>query len=345
MIDTATPPPDATEPAQPPTPSLARRVVLEMDRRNSWVFVALLVLIATFSVLAPDAFPTIANFRNIALDVSILLVIAVGATLVIVARGIDLSVGSVVIFSAVIGAKVMLALGGQGPGVAIVGVLACVAAGAAWGLVNAVLVTRLSIPPLIATLGTLGMALGLAQVLTEGVDIRDVPQSVMTFGSSELVGQIPSLCIIAAFVAVVGGLLLAATRFGRHTYAIGSNPEAARRAGIAVNRHLAKVYVAAGALSGLAGFMSLARFATTTIAGHGTDNLQVITGVVLGGASLFGGAGTVAGTVVGMLIPGVLRNGLVIAGLQSFWQEAATGAALVLAVYVDQLRRRARSRA
>ena len=137
------------------------------------------------------------------------------------------------------------------------------------------------------------MALGLAQIITDGVNVREVPPKLVTsIGVGRLFGQIPWLVVIAAASSSSFGVVLAATRFGRHTYAIGSNDEAARRAGINVDRHLIKVYGLAGALAGLAGYMSLARFATTTIGGHSTDNLQAIAAVVLGGTSLFGGIGT-----------------------------------------------------
>jgi len=144
---------------------------------------------------------------------------------------------------------------------------------------------------------------------------------------------------------VVGIVVLRYTRFGRYTYAIGSNPEAARRAGIRVERHLVKVYAVTGMLSGLGGAMSLARFSSTNIAGHTMDNLQVISAVVIGGTSLFGGIGTVFGSVVGMFIPTVLQNGFVIMRVQPFWQGVAVGVVLIVAVYVDQLKRRARERA
>jgi ribose transport system permease protein len=149
----------------------------------------------------------------------------------------------------------------------------------------------------------------------------------------------------AAFVVVVGGLVLHYTRFGRYTYIIGSNAEAARRAGINVNRHLMWLYAWSGLLAGVAGMLSLTRFATTTIAGHGTDSLQVITGVVLGGTSLFGGIGTVVGTVVGIFIPSVLNNGFVVMDVEPFWQEVAIGFILIAAVYIDQLKRSQRERA
>ena len=146
--------------------------------------------------------------------------------------------------------------------------------------------------------------------------------------------------LIAFAVAIVFGIILAATRFGRYTYAVGSNEEAARRAGVTVDRHLIKVYALAGTLAGLAGFLSLARFSTTTIGGHATDNLRRIAAVVIGGTSLFGGIGTILGTVFGVFIPAVLQNGFVIVGVQPFWQHIAVGAVLIVAVYLDQLRRR-----
>ena len=139
-------------------------------------------------------------------------------------------------------------------------------------------------------------------------------------------------------------LVLIFTRFGRYTYAVGSSPEACRRAGIEVGTHLVKVYTLAGLLSGLAGYLSLARFATTTLGGHSTDNLQVIAGVVIGGTSLFGGSGSVMGTLIGIIIPVMLLDGFVVLGLPPFWQQVAVGAILIGAVYFDQLRRTLRER-
>jgi ribose transport system permease protein len=173
------------------------------------------------------------------------------------------------------------------------------------------------------------------------VDERSVPfKLVDTIGTGRVGNQVPYLVIIAFAVAAVFAVLLHATRFGRYTFAIGSNEEAARRAGIRVDRHLIKVYALMGMLSGLAGFLSLARFSTTTIGGHSTDNLQAIAAVVIGGTSLFGGVGTLLGTIFGVFIPAVLQNGFVIVGVQPFWQQVAVGAVLILAVYLDQLRRR-----
>jgi ribose transport system permease protein len=312
---------------------------------TTWIILILAGMLVVFSVLEPESFATVNNMRNLATNAAILLVISVGMTFVIITAGIDLSVGAILVFAGVVSAKAMNGMGGDGAGVLLVGLLVALGAGAAWGVLNGVLITKARVPPLIVTLGTLGMALGLSLIITNGVDIRDVPARLVTsVGVGRLFGEIPWLVVIAAGVAVVFGVLLASTRFGRHTYAIGSNEEAARRAGIAVDRHLILVYGISGLLSGLAGFMSLARFATTTLGGHATDNLQAIAAVVLGGTSLFGGVGTVLGTVVGVFIPAVLQNGFVITGVEPFWRDVAVGAVLIAAVYLDQLRRRTQYR-
>jgi ribose transport system permease protein len=333
------------ERADEPEPAGVRGALRRrLTETTTWTFLILLGIVAAFAVLRFEQFATVFNFRNIAADASALLIIAVGMTFVIITAGIDLSVGSVVVFSGVIAAKVMLALGGQGWGAIGAGLLAGLVAGLAWGVVNGVLVTKARVPPLIVTLGTLGMALGSALLITGGIDVRGVPlELTTTIGIGQLAG-VPYVVIIAAVVTAIGAVTLGMTRFGRYTYAIGSNAEAARRAGIDVDRHLIKVYGLSGFLAGMAGMVSLARFATTTIGGHSTDNLAAIAAVVLGGTSLFGGIGTVLGTLVGVFIPAVLQNGFVILGVQPFWQQVAVGAILIVAVYIDQLKRRAQER-
>ena len=312
---------------------------------RSWIGLILAGLIVVFSVLEYDSFVSASNARNVATDAAVLLVIATGMTYVIITAGIDLSVGAVLVFSGVVSVKLMNAVGGDNWGTIILGLATALGAGLAWGVINGFLVAKARIPALIVTLGTLGMAMGASLLITGGVDERDVPfKLIETIGTGRLFDQIPWLVIIAFAVAVVFGIILAATRFGRFTYAVGSNEEAARRAGINVDRHLIKVYALAGTLSGLAGFMSLARFSTTTIGGHDTDNLNAIAAVVIGGTSLFGGIGSVLGTVFGVFIPAVLQNGFVIVGVQVFWQQVAVGAVLVGAVYLDQLRRRSQHR-
>jgi ribose transport system permease protein len=298
-------------------------------------------LILVFSALESNSFLDSANARNIATDAAVLLVLATGTTYVIITAGIDLSVGSVLVFSGVVSAKAMNAVGGDNWGVIFVGLGVALAGGLGWGLINGFLIAKAKIPAFVVTLGTLGMSLGASLVITGGVDEREVPfKLITTIGTGRAFDQIPWLVLIAFAVAIVFGVILAATRFGRYTYAVGSNEEAARRAGIPVDRHLLKVYALAGTLAGLAGFLSLARFSTTTIGGHDTDNLQAIAAVVIGGTSLFGGIGTMLGSVFGVFIPAVLENGFVIVGVNPFWQEIAVGAVLVGAVFLDQLRRR-----
>lgn len=308
----------------------------------------LLVLIAiwvVFAILAPTTFATFGNFRLISQNASILAILGVGMTFVIITAGIDLSIGSVMVFSGVVGAKVMIAVGGDGWGTATLGILTSVAAGLAWGVVNGTLIAKKKIPPLIVTLGTLGMALGFAQILTKGIDIRSVPAVMETdIGYGNVFGQVPVLTVIAAVFVIVGAVVLHRTRFGRYTYAVGSNEEAARRVGMKVDRHLIKVYALSGVLAGIAGILSLAQFSTTAIAGQSQTNLNVIAAVVIGGTSLFGGVGTIFGTLVGLFIPAVLQNGFVIVGVQPFWQQVAVGAVLIAAVYVDQARRAAAMR-
>lgn len=306
------------------------------------IFFVLLVIVAIFGALAPEAFLSVGNFRNIATNVSILSIIAMGMTFVIITAGIDLSVGAVLVFSGVAAAMTMSAMGGEGWFVSLVGLLVALASGLFWGVFNGVLIAKAKIPPLIVTLGSLGIALGLAQILTGGIDRRDAPTVLVdTVGFGRIFGQVPVLTVIALVVIVFCAVLLHRTRFGRHTFAIGSNPEAALRAGIKVDRHLIMVYGMTGLFAGFAGLLNLAFFQSTTIAGQSTANLNAIAAVVIGGTSLFGGVGTIGGTVVGVFIPSVLQNGFVILRVQPFWQQAVVGAVLIAAVYVDQARRSA----
>ncbi len=309
-----------------------------------WILGVLIVICVLFSVIAGDRFLSTGNFSLISQNVAVWAVLGVGMTFVIITSGIDLSVGSVLVFSSVVAAKVMEAMGGNGPGVAAVGLVAAVVSGMIWGTVNGVLVAKARVPALIVTLGTLSVALGLAQVLTGGIDIRSVPDELTDFSAYIKVLGIPGLPFVALLVVVAGAVLLHKTRFGRYTYAIGSNQEAARRTGIKVTRHLIAVYALAGTLAGFGALLSLAQYGTTTIAGQSLTNLNVIAAVVIGGTSIFGGEGTVFGTLVGLFIPAVLQSGFVIIGVQPYWQGVAVGSVLIAAVYVDQSRRAAAMR-
>lgn len=323
---------------------------------SALIFLILAALIVVFTILQGTAFLDLGNFRNIAVDASELLLLAVGLTFVITTAGIDLSVGSVLVLSSVVAAKVMVALAGTpqqvqnfefpNQGIAIpVGIVAGLLVGLLAGLVNGLLVTKLKMTPFIVTLGTLGIALGAAQIISGGSNVPYVPTAIQSeIGTRQVLGFLPVPVLIALVVVVIAALALSRTSFGRYTYAIGSNAEAARRVGINVDRHLLKVYALCGFLAGLAGIVDLARFNTASVGAHASDNLAAISAVVIGGTSLFGGIGTVIGSVVGTFIPAVLRNGFVIQGVNPFWQEVAIGTVLIVAVFVDQRRRSAEER-
>ena len=304
------------------------------------IVLILVIVVAIFGTLAPTTFLSGFNIRSIVINTSILAVLGVGMTFVIITGGIDLSVGSVLVFAGVVASKVMIAAGGQGWGVALLGVLVAIASGLVWGLVNGILIAKAKVPPLIVTLGTFGAALGLAQIITGGVDLRAAPTVLVdTVGFGNVVGQVPVLSVVSAVVVVLGMVLLHRTRFGLHTFAIGSNIEAGRRTGVKVDRQTIKVYALAGLLAGFAGILNLSFFQSTTIGGQSNTNLNVIAGVVIGGTSLFGGFGTVFGTIIGLFIPTTLQSGFVIVGVQPFWQQVVVGVVLVAAVWLDQRRR------
>ena len=311
------------------------------NTQSVWILGVLVVIVVFFSVAAGGKFLSASNFSLISQNVAVWAVLGVGMTFVIITSGIDLSIGSVLVFSSVVAAKVMEAVGGQGWGTAIIGILAALVSGVFWGVINGSLVAKAKIPALIVTLGTLSVALGLAQVITGGIDVRSVPEAMTDFNTYVKILGIPSLPFIALIVLIIGGIVLHRTKFGRYTYAVGSNEEAARRVGVRVDRHLIRIYALSGTLAGFAGAMSLAQFGTTTIAGQSLTNLNVIAAVVIGGTSIFGGEGSIFGTVVGLFIPAVLQAGFVIIGVQPFWQGVAVGTVLVAAVYVDQSRRAA----
>jgi len=312
--------------------------------QSVWILGVLLVIVAAFSAAAGTKFLSTSNFSLISQNIAVWAVLGVGMTFVIITSGIDLSIGSVLVFSSVVAAKIMEAVGGDGWSTAAIGIAGALAAGIAWGALNGFLIAKAKIPPLIVTLGALSVALGLAQVITGGIDIRSVPEALTDFNTYIKILGIPALPFVALVVLIIGGIALHKTKFGRYTYAIGSNELGARRVGINVDRHLILVYALSGACAGLGAVLALAQFGTTTIAGQSLTNLNVIAAVVIGGTSIFGGEGSIFGTVVGLFIPAVLQAGFVIIGVEAFWQGVAVGSVLVAAVYVDQSRRAAAQR-
>lgn len=284
----------------------------------------LLVIVATFM---SDYFLTVPNLLNVLRQVAIVGILALGMTFVILTRGIDLSVGSILGLSVVLFAGLLENYPMQ---VAIpVGLAAAMAA----GLVNGIGVAYARIPPFIMTLGMLSFARGLAFIFTGGTPIPIINESFYDLGNGYLLGvPIPSLILMA--VLAVSGIVLTLTPFGRSIYAIGSNEEASRLSGVPVRAYITIVYVISGGVSGLAGLVYASQLSVgTPIAGQGYE-LDAIAAVVVGGTSLFGGTGSVFGTFVGTLIIGVLANILNLTGIDPFVQQLFKGALIVVAVFI-----------
>jgi ribose transport system permease protein len=340
-----------------PSPLAARRNVFARSA-NLYIFLVLLALVAFFSLISPNhAFFDRSNFINIAWDTAEILLLAIGETFVIITAGIDLSVGTVLMFSGVIASWVIAQTGGPPALVANghfpnaataipLGVAAGIAIGTLAGFINGTLITRLRMPAFIVTLGLFSIANGLGDLVSSGgaagqSAIPPIPDSFAnTLGNGNLVFGLPTLVVIAAVIALVTHVVLTRTIFGRRTFAVGSNLEGSRLAGVPVYSHIVWVYMFAGCMAGLAGVLDLARFHSTDIAGHSLDNLDAIAAVVIGGTSLFGGTGSILGTVIGAFIPTVLRYGFTIQGISSFWQDVVVGAIIIVAVLFDQIRRR-----
>ena len=310
-----------------------------------WIGVVLALLVVFFSVTTPSGtFFSAFNLQTLLGDASEILILAAGALIVIVSGGIDLSSGSLMALAGAVGFLAMNASGNSSnSGLAIVlGVAAGIGAAAGWGFVNGLLIAYLRVPPFVVTLGSLGAALGVARLLLNGGAFASTaPAGLQTFGISKAAG-VPNAFWVSAIVAIVIGLLLAYTRRGEHVYLTGSNEEGARRAGISVRRTKIIVYTLNGTLAGIAGMLDFAQFNSVDIStGHTRELISSIAAVIIGGASLLGGVGTMPATVIAVFIPVVLNNGLIISGAQPFWQDIIVGIILVLAVAFDQWRRSA----
>ncbi len=296
---------------------------------------SLIVLAVLFiaMALASPYFLSVSNILNILLATSTIGILAVGTTLILTSGGLDLSIGSVLGLSGVAGAYLCVTL--DLPWImAIVGALG---AGAAVGYANGLMITRLRIPAFIVTLGMLGIARGLALIIApNGGAIYGLPAPVVFLGQGRPLG-IPMPVIILALTAVAAHYILAYSKVGRHTFAIGDNESAARATGIPVQRLRQILYTLSGLSAGLAGLVFMARVnAGDPTAGY-TYELTAITAAIIGGTSLFGGKGSILGAIIGAMIMGVLQNGLNLLAVQSYYQQIAIGAVLILAVYIDQL--------
>ena len=297
-------------------------------------FASLVALCVLIAALEPKFLST-GNLAGVARQTAVITIIAMGMTVVMVSGGIDLSVGSMMALAGVAGA---FALTGGAP--VLAGIAACVAAGAACGLANGVAIAALRIPPFIATLGAMGVYRGVALLATDGKAVVGLPSGFGYLAEGNLFGVVPVPLLLVVLVALATHFLLSSTRPGRYCYAIGSNVEAARYAGVRVSRYQIIFYVILGALAGLAGAIESARLVTgQPTAGEGYE-LRVIAAVVIGGGSLSGGQGSVVGTIIGALIMGVLSNGANLLGISSFTQQIVIGAVIVLAVTFDEFQRR-----
>ena len=302
--------------------------------RELGIIVAFLLLVTVTGILEPR-FLEAASLRNLALNASIFAILAAGQTLVLVTRNVDLSVGSVLGLSAYFAGDLL----SSHPGMALPLVfLLGMGLGAACGLLNGVLTTWGQVPALVVTLGTLYAYRGLAFLWTNGrqVNAETLPDPFLNIGTGSVLG-IPYLVLIALAVVLVVGQWLRDFRAGRELYAIGSNPEGARLAGVRSDRRVLTAFVLAGALAGLGGVLFTARFATVdATAGTGYE-LTVIAAAVVGGVAIFGGTGSVYGAALGALLLGTITSSLIVLRVEAFWQQAAIGALLLLAITFDRL--------
>jgi ribose/xylose/arabinose/galactoside ABC-type transport system permease subunit len=299
---------------------------------NPGLIVALVVVVVVLSVVSPH-FLTTTNLLNIAKAVAIVGIAAVGQTIVIIGGGFDLSIGSTMAAAGMLAAYLLEV------DVAIpVAFAAAMGLGALVGVINGTIVSYARINPLIATLATLAIVRGLAYVISGGQEIVIGDEAWLSFGTDVLLG-IPYIVILLVGTFLLFGWAMPRTSFGRYTYAIGSNARAARLAGVAVDRWRLAIYTTCGLTAALSGLVLTARTGSARPSAAVGFELDVITAVILGGASLSGGRGTLAGTFVALVLIGVINNGLTLAQVPAYWQGVVKGAILLAAVLYDELRR------
>lgn len=355
------------EAVTPKTPSVSARQRALQFIGQAWAWLFLFALLIFFS-LTGQGFLSVFNLQSILANMAIMLIMAMGQTFIIISGGIDLSIGWVAGMASVVGAVVMsnLAQSLPIPLAVLGGMMAGMIAGVLAGLVNGLIIARLKVPPFIATLGMFSIARGIGFVLSGGMPqpifIRNLgqlgngyllyvhPEAGISFlkqpaglvGTQlrEVTAILPHPVTLIIILLIASHFVLTRTRFGLYTYAIGGNAEASLRAGIPVQKHLIKLYILSGAFAATAGLLYNVRF--TNGAANAAEALLItsIAAVVIGGASLFGGAGTIVGTLIGTLIIAVITNGFVILGINPFWQYVAIGVVIILAVLVDQTKAR-----
>ncbi|WP_457100356.1 ABC transporter permease [Microbacterium sp. P5_E9] len=321
-------------PATPKRPSAWRRFIAWIGVQNLSLIIALIVLVAIIGSQDPNFF-RVQNLIAIGTSITVFGILAIVQTLVILLGALDISVGSVAGLTSVVTAMVFTATGSSGAGI-----IAALVAGLACGLLNGVIIIYGRVNAVIATLATLAAYKGLAQILSggrsQGYTGNDSVFTALARGT--FIG-IPVLIWIFAGVALVTGLVLKYTDIGRNIYAIGGNPTAARLSGMNLNRYIIGVYLIVGTVAGLAGVLLTARTGSgQPVSGSEGLELEAITAAALGGAALTGGKGTITGTVLAVILLGVLSNGLTVLGVNPFWQNVAKGALLVVAIVIQQRR-------
>jgi fructose transport system permease protein len=324
-------------PAEPASSLASRALALS----TLGPLIALLLAVIFFTAQS-SRFLTGGNLSLVVQQVMVVGTLAIGQTLIILTAGIDLSNGAVMALGNIVMTRLAVE-SGMNPLLAIIlGLLVC----AAFGAFNGTLVTGLRLPPFIVTLGTLNIAFALTHIYSEDQTVSGLPSALTFLGNTFSIGQtdITYGTVVMLALFAVAWYVLRQTAAGRHIYAVGNNPEAARLTGIQTRRLLLGVYTTAGLIYGIAALLLVSRTGVGDPQAGQTDNLDSITAVVLGGTSLFGGRGSVIGTLIGALIVGIVRNGLQLMGVRSIYQVLITGILVILAVAVDQLARRRQAR-
>jgi ribose transport system permease protein len=345
-MTTPSPPPPGSVHVSPQADhdELAQTVVQRIADLRAWLFLAALIVV--FETWARASFGgtfllNTFNLQSIAIFAVAPLLLATGQTFVIISGGIDLSLGFIMGLAAVVSAHVINlttpALGLVG-GI-LLGFMAGVLVACVPGIVNGLLVSRLRVPPFIGTLGMFGVARGVAFLLAGGTTVPIRNSFFAVIGNGRFFG-VPFIVLITGVFMLGMHYLLSQTRFGQHNYAIGANPQAARRAGIDVRSHLFRLYVLSAACAGLAGVLYAARFNAGAAQAGEPLLLDSVAAVVIGGASLFGGSGTILGTVAGALVIAVIQYGLVFVNVEPFWQFISVGVVIIISVLIDQAQRR-----
>jgi ribose/xylose/arabinose/galactoside ABC-type transport system permease subunit len=349
-----------------------QRLVFFLSRMWAWAFLALMIVF--FVVTVPIAsngsvnFLTIRNSQNILVAITPVLLLGLGQTFVIIGKGIDLSVGWVMSLASVLSALAARAVFDAGMPLfvsVVIALLAALAGSGLVGLLNGVIIAKLKVPAFIVTLGTSFIVRGIALLMSENTTVIGLPPGIRDYGNDALIYYVrgeggglyflqrpevsgdllrrtdailPYPVVFTAIVVALAAFVLRKTQFGRHTYAIGGSLDAALRTGIPVDRHIISLYILSASTAGIAGFLSTLRFAAGSAVIGDPLLLSSIAAVIIGGVSLFGGAGTLIGTVIGALIIAVLTTGLVMLNVAAFWQFIVIGTVVIIAVLIDQSR-------